>query len=31
MNEKKAFIKTIEDMLIFVLWLLYIDLKCNLN
>lgn len=31
MNEKKAFMKTIEDMLIFVLWLLYIDLKCNLN
>lgn len=31
MNEKKAFIKTIEDKLIFVLWLLYIDLKCNLN
>lgn len=31
MNEKKAFIKTIEDMLIFVLWLLYIDLKCNPN
>lgn len=31
MNEKKAFIKTIEDELIFVLWLLYIDLKCNLN
>lgn len=31
MNKKKAFIKTIEDMLIFVLWLLYIDLKCNLN
>lgn len=31
MNEKKVFIKIIEDMLIFVLWLLYIDLKCNLN